>query len=240
VFTSRATRALYIGEYAGIKDRSYVIYNGADPDDFIEEVSPTERPTVAHVGTLHDYQWHQVQAFLLAFARSLRGGAVPRDSEIVFAGTIGLRLRARVERLLHDLEIVPSVKLVDFVPHQQAIRWMRTSHLLLLFAGNNPYVRLSKISEYLASGTPMLAFAAETSETAKDVRQYGGRVLSNSCANEIESELARVLGHDSQTGWRPLAIDYPHPLNRRTEAQELASILDRIGGAPGTVRAAAP
>jgi hypothetical protein len=178
--------------------------------------------------------------FLLAFARSIRNGAVPRDSELIFAGTIGLRLRARVEALVLDLDIVPSVRLVNFVPHQQAIRWMRTSHLLLLFAGNNPYIRLSKISEYLASGTPMLAFAAETSETAKEVRQYGGRVLSRASANEIAIELARVFRHENRTGWRPWAIDHPHPLNRRTEAQQLANILDQVGRAPGISRTAAP
>jgi glycosyltransferase involved in cell wall biosynthesis len=228
VFTSQATRALYVDEYPEIEGRSFVVYNGADPDDFIEEVSPAERTTVAHIGTLHDYQWHQVQTFLLGFARSLRSGAVPYDSQLVFAGTIGFRLRTRVEALVHHLGIVTSMKLLDFVPHQQALRLIRASHLLLLFAGDNHYIRLSKIGEYLVAGPPVLAFAAEKSETAKEVLLYGGRVLSDASEAGIEDELARIFRGDSRAPRRPLAIDHPHPLNRRTETQQLADILGQI------------
>jgi len=236
LFTSGATRALYVDEYPEIETKSHAIYNGADSDDFVGEVPALDRPTVAHIGTLHEFQWDQVEIFLRGFARALRNGSVPPETQLIFAGAIGLKLRLRLEASVRDLGINRSVQLTDFVPHAQAVRWMRSSRLLLLFVGENPSIRLSKISEYVAAGVCMLAFAAGKSETAGEVRLYGGRVLSEASEEAVEAELA--VAFSTQTGGRRglHTIDHPHPLNRRTEAQYLADILNRsvaLVGAPG-------
>jgi glycosyltransferase involved in cell wall biosynthesis len=236
LFTSRATRALYLDEYPEIEAKSRVIYNGADPDDFTGEVPALERPTVAHIGTLHEYQWDQVEIFLGGFARALRAAKVPADAQLVFAGAIGRRLRARLEASVRNWEINRFVQVTDFVPHAQAVRWMRGSRVLLLFAGTNPYIRLSKISEYVAAGAYMLAFASGESETAEEVRLYGGRVLSGASEDAVAAELAMAFSTQSDGRPRLQNIEHPHPLNRRTEAQYLADILDRsvaTVGAPG-------
>src|SRR5262249_33967283 len=159
--------------------KSWVIYNGADLSDFVGEVATLERPTIAHIGTLHEYQWSQAQSFLRGFARALWCGTVPPETEAIFAGTIGLKLRGKLQAMIMGLGITASVRLIDFVPHAEAVRWMRGSRLLLLFVGDNRYIRLSKLSEYLAAGPPLLALAPAKSETADEVRRYGGRVVSD-------------------------------------------------------------
>ena len=227
LFTSRATRTLYLDEYPEIEKKSSIIYNGADPDDFTNELRLPDRPTLAHVGTLHDYQREQVEVFLRGFARALRTRTVPPDTQLTLAGAIGLKLRVNLEAAANDLGIASAVKIVGFVPHAQAVGWMRASRLLLLFAGENRYVRLSKISEYVAAGPPMLAFAPRKSETAEEVQLYGGRVLSHVSEPELEAELALAFEAHNDVRRGPHAIEHPHPLNRRTEAQYLADILAR-------------
>src|SRR5207237_7363503 len=135
------------------------------------------------------FQWDQVEMFLRGFARALEAGGVPPDAQLIFAGAIGRRLRLRLEARVRELGINHSVQVTDFLPHPQAVRWMRGSRVVLLLAGTNPYFRLSKISEYLAAGAYMLAFAAEESETAEEVRCYGGRVLSGASEAAVAAEL---------------------------------------------------
>jgi glycosyltransferase involved in cell wall biosynthesis len=229
VFTSGATRALYVDKYPEIEGKSYLIYNGADPEDFLGEVRAPERPTVAHVGTLHDFQADQVEFFLRGFGTALRTRAIPPDTEVVLAGAIGLRLRSRLERVLKDVGIVTSVRLAGFLPHQEAIQVMRGSRLLLLFAGEGRhYFRLSKISEYLAAGSAILAFAPDESDTAEEVRLYRGRVLSEPSEEKLEAELILALSGHSRNYREPREIGHPHPLNRRTGAQSLGEILDCV------------
>jgi glycosyltransferase involved in cell wall biosynthesis len=229
LFTSRATRALYTQEYPQIAGRSHLIYNGADPSDFIDEVKAAECPTIAHVGTVHDFQWSQVSVFLRLFARALCRGSIPPDTKVVFAGTIGAKLRDRLLAIGCELRIRESLQVPGFVSHPEAVTLMRVSDVLLLFAGENPYVRLSKISEYLAAGAAMLAFAAPGSETGEEVRQYGGCVVSKASEHEVESWLASALSSPAaRRRSPPLLINRPHPLNRRTEAGHLAGILDAL------------
>jgi glycosyltransferase involved in cell wall biosynthesis len=229
LFTSTLTHARYLAEYPAIESKSYLIYNGVDLDDFVGELRPGTQPTVAHVGTLHDFQWNQVQRFLEGFALELRTGGVPRNTQVAFVGAIGVALRTRLEKLLRQLEIGERVKILGFVPHGQAVHWMRTSQLLLLFAGEDThYFRLSKISEYVVAGTPMLAFAPHQSQTAEEIRFYGGRVLADASEREVGVELARAFSTDAQSHRGPQMIEHPHPLNRRTEAQRLAEICFKV------------
>ena len=236
LFTSRATRTLYLNEYPMIEAKSHIIYNGADPDDFVGATPGIERATVAHVGTLHDFQWNQVEMFLRGFAQALLAGGVPPDTQLIFAGAIGQKLRLRLEARVRELGIDCFVQVTDFLPHGQAVRWMRGSRVLLLFAGTNPYVRLSKISEYLAAGAYMLAFASGESETAEEVRRYGGRVLSEASEEAVAAALMVAFSTQSDKRSRLQSLEHPHPLNRRTEAQYLADILAKsvaMSGAPG-------
>ncbi len=228
LFTSCATRALYAREYPSIADRSHVIYNGADPSDFTGGVMAAESPTIAHVGTVHDFQWSQVASFLRMFARTCNSGAIPARTQVVFAGTIGVKLRNRLLTMGRELGIDESLRVPGFLSHAESVALMRSSDVLLLFVGENPFVRLSKISEYLVAGAAMLAFAAPGSETAEEVHRYGGCVVGSAPEVEVERWLASALSASAARLVPPLCIDHPHPLNRRTEAGYLARILDMV------------
>jgi glycosyltransferase involved in cell wall biosynthesis len=228
LFTSRASETRYLAEYPEIAGRTHVIYNGADPSDFRTDVSPLKRPTIAHVGTVHDYQWPQVARFLAEFDKALKAGMIPSDVEVVFAGVIGARLREQFDALVDDLGLPASSRLVGFLPRSEAIALMRTSRLLLLFSGDNPYIRLSKLSEYLATGRPILFFGRHDTEAAKEVTEAGGWVARSASDPAVASALAMVNTDAPDTCLRSILFDGSHPLDRRTEAKQLATILDGL------------
>src|SRR5262245_58216471 len=220
VFTSEATRDLYARSYPAHAPRMHVIYNGAAFEDFAGESRPFESPTVAHVGTLHHYQEGQVMAFLDAFAASRRSGGLPAGARAVFVGSVGAVLLAALQQAALRLGLTGCVEFTGPVAHAEAVQWMRRSRILLSFVGANRYVRLSKLSEYVAAGTPILAFAPADSETARETRLYGGRVVDEGTGQAASALCALIATAD-----RRAPLSEPHPLSRRTEAGELARLL---------------
>jgi glycosyltransferase involved in cell wall biosynthesis len=204
----------------------HLIYNGAAPEDFAREISPFETPTIAHVGTLHDYQEAQIVCLLQAFDAARQAGRLPARTRVSFVGPVGGALLSKLHELVDRLRLSENVEFHGPVPHSAAIDWMRRSHVLLLFVGANPYVRLSKISEYVASGRSILAFAPAESETGQETLRYGGAVVENS-VSQAATALAELIGRGG-VGGRPSVFAEPHPLSRRTEASELARLLNEV------------
>jgi glycosyltransferase involved in cell wall biosynthesis len=231
LLTSTATGTLYREAYPEHAERMHVIYNGAAPEDFAGDVSPFATPTIAYVGTLHDFQGPQVVCFLQAFAAACGSGRLPPATRSVFVGPVSASLLPRIQRSVDELGLTGSVEFRGAVPHAEAIDWMRRSQLLLLFAGENPYVRLSKLSEYVAAGAPLLAFASADSETGRETLRYAGRVVDTR-VDQATQVLAELMQGDGARR-RHDFFSEPHPLSRRTEAGDLARLLDDVRkGAP--------
>lgn len=234
LFTSRATQHLYEDAYPNIRLGSHIIYNGVDPDDLPGVGSTFERPTITYVGALHEFQWPQVRQFLEGFALALSRSSLPVGTRVTLVGSVAPRVAAAVRESCRALGIDSSVALMEPVPHHEAVSWMQRSHLLLLFVGDNPYIRLTKISEYVAVGRPMLAFATSGSETGSEVASYGGTVVSDGNVESVTGVLPNLLvaGLQSAPSNGIRTIAHPHPLNRQTNAQQLATILDSLVSHP--------
>ena len=228
LFTSEATMRLYQTHYPGILGRCHLILNGFDPEDFSQALAhQLPRPTIAHVGTLHEYQRAQVASLFEAVALASREIS---DLQLALVGPIGSALRDDLLTVARQLGVESRLSLTGPVPHVEAVRWLRAVDLLLLFAGDNPFIRLSKISEYVAAGRPMMAFARPESQTARDVREHGAEVLYEASLDLIAQRLAEGVrrGLESRGLTAAVPLRHPHPLNRRTEAQELAEILNAV------------
>jgi glycosyltransferase involved in cell wall biosynthesis len=228
LFTSEATRSLYKMHYPDLEERFHLILNGVDLEDFSCAPTPRpSRPTIAHVGTLHDYQREQVLRLFEAVA--LASSEIP-DLHVIFVGPIGAVLRDDLLGAARHLGVESRLGLAGPVSHLEAVGWLRAADLLLLFAGDNPFIRLSKISEYAAAERPMIAFAGPGSQTARDVRSHGGDVLHEAPPEHVASKLIEGVrrGVASRDQATEFPFPHPHPLNRRTEAQQLAEILDAV------------
>jgi glycosyltransferase involved in cell wall biosynthesis len=231
LFTSAYTMQAYRSQYPGLGARAHLILNGFDPADFTDDGPALVPPTVAHVGTVHDYQWHQVQLLLNAFAKAVAKGGLPNETNLVFIGPIGGMLGRLFDKTINDLGLRGRAFRIGAVPHDQAVRWMRGSRVLLLVSGESRHIRLSKISEYLAARRPLLALAARDSETALAVTEHGGLVLDDPTIDAVAVGLAKqYCAASSPLAGGPDLMAHPHPLNRITEASQLAGVLDGVAG----------
>jgi glycosyltransferase involved in cell wall biosynthesis len=229
LFTSRSTERTYLDAYPTMAGRTAVIFNGVDPDDFDAAPRFSDVPSATHVGTIHEYQVPQVLALLEAVAAGrIRGGST--HFRIDFVGPMSSLVRARIAGAAERLDIASRVHFHGTVTHHESIGWVRGADVLLLFCGLNPIVRLSKLSEYAASGRPMLAFAVPGAETALEVQALGGDVTAGDDAAATFAALHDLLRRGIET--RALApvfpFAHPHPLNRRTETAQLAQLLDEV------------
>lgn len=231
LFTSSNTMSHYLSHYPRLEGRAHLILNGFDPADFTGEVATLSPPTIAHVGTLHDYQWPQVRLVLAGLRLALGSARLPADVRVCFVGPVGEALGRAFDAAVDELGLLGRVLRIGAVSHDEAVRWTRGSQLLLLLGGENRHVRLSKISEYVAAGRPLLALAAPGSATAADLARYGGRLLHEPSVSEVAEALASEFAADprpQRSSGETMA--HPHPLNRITEAEQLAAVLDAMPG----------
>jgi glycosyltransferase involved in cell wall biosynthesis len=228
LFTSTNTMTGYLARYPAIEARAHLILNGFDPQDFAGDAPVLSPPTIAHVGTVHAYQWDQVSMVLSAFAQAVSDSRLPEDARLCFVGPVGKALEQVLDAAVDELGLRERVFRIGAVSHGEAVRWIRGSRVLLLLAGENRYVRLSKISEYLAAQRPIIALAARGSATAADAARHGGRVLHEPSVDDVARALVDSFEAHACVTDATGTLDHPHPMNRITEAERLAAVLDNL------------
>jgi hypothetical protein len=138
-----------------------------------------------------------------------------------------------VREAIADHGLEPIVEIRDFVPHDEAIREMARSTLLLLVI--EPFAQAkgmitSKLYEYLASERPVLGVGPPGGDA--------GTLLQNHDAGEVvawnDARRARELIQDHYEAWAagsPTAGASRTDLqehNRRNQSRRMARILDEV------------
>jgi hypothetical protein len=234
LFTSNLTHEAYRVAYPEVQKKGIVLYNGVEESDF-ESPSDTSVPfAFTYVGTLHAYQSQQIDLFLRAFALAVRKESGLAASRMRICGQRPTVLDGRIEQLARAAGIDRLVVRQDRVPHSLAVSLMKSRGVLLVFSGASRLVRPSKISDYLAARRPILALAADDSETASHVQGSGHSLYSGDSPEELADIITRLWqwhrNDDAAAGGFPFR--HPHPLHWRTTALALAEILDRLTNRP--------
>jgi len=203
-----------------------VIRNGIDR--LLREPPPaaaaTDRPfRILHVGSL--YHRRDPRPFLTAFAAFVKSAAAEgRRVQLDLVGDCRWYHGLSVETLAAELGLGEAVTFRDWVPHDESLRLMAEADLLLLFAQDQPTQVPNKLYEYLGTRRPILAFADETGEVARMLRQAGGHYLVTSAdGSESEACLRAALasrGLDGAPGNPALLADWTteSQMRRLTEA----------------------
>ena len=229
LFTSDGTCACYVSRYPWLASRATVFYNGVDEKDFTRAPEPTETLAVTYVGTLHEYQLAQAELLLRAFARFVEcAGDTP--ARLLLAGQRAPEIDARLQSLAAGLGIAAQTRFHGPLAHPVAIQLLRGRGVQLLFAGESRLIRLSKVSDCLATGRPILALAREDSETARHVRAAGHAVYDGSSEHELTRLLGDLLRRPAATAARApaFACPYPHQLHWRSVAEAAARLFDGL------------
>ena len=149
-----------------LADKSTVIPNGFDPEDF-EGLKPitssfsgnddSTRPLrMAHAGSF--YGKRNVDSLLQAVGELKQSGDLsPCDFQIELIGS----LRAHEKSLVEQHEIQDMVTFVPSLPHRKCLERLNTADILLLVQTDAPLCVPGKLYEYIALNKPIYTFSGE-------------------------------------------------------------------------------
>jgi glycosyltransferase involved in cell wall biosynthesis len=169
-----------------------VIHNGFDPDDFegIDDQPEEDYFTIGYTGTLSDIY------NLSGLTKVLDGLFVPGDRKLRMniAGNLSSQWSGQLERFLSGRLVMQG-----HVNHQQAIRTMLQSDLLLLVIPEmeqNDGIITGKIFEYLAAGRPVLGIGPVKGDAARILEQTrSGRMFDYGDHEGIKTFLEEFAGN---------------------------------------------
>jgi glycosyltransferase involved in cell wall biosynthesis len=194
-----------------------LIMNGHDLD--AASTDAPDRPTLTYMGTYYPGR-QDLRAVWEALCR------LPDVPRIRFVGELPPELRAE----LREFGLEDAVEVSGFVSHDEAMRQMRSSSILLAsgFAGDDPLARgviPAKIFEYLASGLPILYVGSPQDDTWGLLANEPGCHLVARGDTEAAADAIRAALQS------PAAPRDAAGHSRAARAKQLATILDQISGA---------
>lgn len=152
------------------------ITNGFDEEDFpSDEVELDEDFTISHIGTFSPSRNHPAFWKALAELKS-ENEDFAKKFKFRTVGVVDHQVKASIEE--HGL--TENWDAISYVPHDEVLRYQRSSHVLLVSINNTPNaagILPGKFFEYLASGRPILAIGPKDSDIGKVLELTGAGVI---------------------------------------------------------------
>lgn len=222
---SRSWRDLFAEKASG---RYAVVENGFSADDFasIDEEVETDQFVLSHVGRL--YASRNPTALWAALSDLKRSGTIP-DLTVRLVGTVDDVVRRSIEH--YGLE--STVEYVPFVPHEEALRVMARSTLLLLVIepfGHADGMITSKLYEYLATGRPVLGIGPSEGDASAILDHHdAGQVVDWGDVQTVRSALkSHYTDWESGKLRSGAAREDVQVRSRREQARRMAEVLDDV------------
>ena len=183
----KSLKASFCARVPGIEEKTGVIPNGYDEADFkiISSANP-DLFTISYIGTLSDA--YPVSVFMEAVEDLTKKGY---DIKLRFVGSVSSSQRNLISlksgKLL--LEFIP------YVNHQDAIKYMMESSVLLLIIPDhhsNRSIITGKLFEYLATGKPILCIGPEDGDAADIINTAGNGKCTG--YNDMEG-ISHIIDH---------------------------------------------
>ncbi|MFI5203664.1 MAG: glycosyltransferase [Flavobacteriales bacterium] len=204
------------------------ILNGFDDETMsaIHDNPPTEKFIISHIGVLGETQ---PITSLLATLKSLESEKkiTPSETEMHITGNVSPSILEEIKTICPWLTVVVK----KYVPHTEALRQMKKSHLLLNSQpeiGESTYMISGKLMEYLASGNPVLVLGNPAGDAAGMLNEFKYcRVFDRKNEAGIKEHIYSVY-----TCWKE-GKDARHPVDnlffsRRNNTVQLAEIIKRL------------
>ncbi len=211
--------------------RYATIYNGFDEADLDPAPPPPpdpERFVVAHVGMLSAVQ-HSPGLVEALGARVRRDPAWARRLVARFVG----HTDAAILEAFRQAGLGPNLDVVGYVPHAEALDYMRRADLVLAAVQQTPAnegIVPAKVFEYLRVGAPVLGLAPPEGDLARILRETGGgAAFAHADADAIGAYLDEAFAR-SLRGARAAPADPARlaPYDRRFQAGQLAALFDAV------------
>jgi glycosyltransferase involved in cell wall biosynthesis len=206
-------------QHAPVAHKFHVIPNGYDEDDYthIAPIYTSDKVVVSYIGVLSSL--YSIDGFLDAIA-SL--SASHKERLLVrFVGKIAPEIKEKIRNKGIDL----LSEYVDYVPHSEALAYMKSSNLLLLLlphSTTNTGILTGKLFEYMASETPILLLASDTEEASQLLQScQAGQAVHPLDSAAIQLALENAIDGKREKGTSKLYTHY----SRRALTGILASII---------------
>lgn len=190
----REIRSRYPSEPAA---KFALVHNGYDPDALrplfsrpqpLSAARPREKVVITHVGTAYR------TASPAYYFRAL-DGLPPEIRDRIETRFIG-RISETEERLLASRG--PSVRLLGFLPQEEALRHIADTDYLLLTM-TNEFSLPGKLFEYLASGRPVIALSPAHGEVARLIAETNaGWCVPHDDPEAVRQVLAQAVQHATE------------------------------------------
>jgi glycosyltransferase involved in cell wall biosynthesis len=142
----------------------HVITNGFDPEDYDPD-TVTERDnkfSLTHIGTIVPTR-NPVKLWKVLSELVQENADFAKDLEIKLVGASDYSVTKSIAESGLDNRVVK----IDYLPHKEAIRVLKSSQVLLLLVNNTPHskgILTGKLFEYLNAGRPILAIGPSQGE----------------------------------------------------------------------------
>ncbi|MEM8897238.1 MAG: glycosyltransferase [Bacteroidota bacterium] len=169
-----------------------VITNGFDDADFqFGEVALDEKFSFNHIGYLNTDR--NPPALWKAFGELCQ--EIPAMKEALVLRFIGKTDQLTFAQL-EEQGLMEVVEKVDYMPHNEVVKTLAQSQILLLLINNTPNVLgviPGKIFEYLASGRPVMGVGNPEGDSARILRETeAGKMIDFDNGEELKREILRL------------------------------------------------
>ena len=178
---TQTLKELFAGKARGIGEKTEVIFNGYDEDDFsgIIRTKPSVF-TISYIGTLSAA--YPVTGFLRA-VQDLR--AASEEFHLKFVGVVSKEQR----ELITEQTGEASTEFTGYADHQTAIRHMLSSSALLLIIPDHESSKCiitGKLFEYIASRLPIICLGPPDGDAGRILGECGnGKIFTYSDSTGI-------------------------------------------------------
>ena len=203
-------KSLFSQKSKGIEDKTTVVTNGYDSDDFTGlHSSIPEIFTISYIGTLsNDYP---IDGFLNALKMIGQDG---KNFKFRFIGTVSSHKKI----IISSSPYCQTTEFVDNVKHNIAIRYMLESSLLLLIIPDHPSSKsiiTGKLFEYLATGKPVICLGPKDGDAARILSDTDhGKTFSYMDSEGIRKYLSNIMSDTSLSEKKPPIIYSRRELTR--------------------------
>ena len=209
--------------------KTHIIYNGFDPDVYCVEKSdpPKDKIILTYIGNLPINRY--TPTFYQAIADlKFENKIETKKFQIHFYGNVDEAVRKEIS----NFKIDEFLFFYDFVPHQQAIKAIILSHLLLLIINDTPTKKgivPGKMFEYLATGRYILGIGPTEGDAVDVFSETGcGTFFDYKDRKGIKNFLYNQFQIWQQGKWRPIISKAKDKYNRAEQLKVLETIFNDL------------
>lgn len=233
IFVSDSLFENYCDKFKFVKEKSNVITNGFDAEDFSSITTTRKREreiTISHIGKCDIDREPVLSVFFDIIENLLKQQKdVWNNLEILFVGP----MIKNVQRQIGNYNLEKIVRVKDFVSHSKSLEFMSNSDILLLLIDLSPYnkdILTGKLFEYLGAKRPILAFGPKDGAAAKVIRETKSGIVVDYETEKKEEMIKKTSSFINQVLNNQFRIDNDKSLKkyeRKEITRQLAGVLDK-------------